>query len=184
MTRPRLRAAASALCAALLVAIPAGAWLFDRGLEESVAGMRALFRKRDLMGLYGRHVDPRLRDEIEKSAALIRKDGANGALIAKRLRFADRGELLRAEPRRIVEHFFIAMKDPPRRKGEPVRNAEYLKTAFSLTVLFAHFDEGMYLVKREIAGNRAKLYYQGNNLKMIAYFAYRDNRWYITRNGL
>lgn len=178
------RAAAAALCAVALVSAPARAWLFDRGLEDSVDAMRDLFRKRELMALYDRHVDPRLRAEIEASAALIQKDRANGALIARRLRFADRGKFLKAEPRRVVEHFFMAMKDPPRKKGGAVANAEYLKTAFSLTVLFAHFDEGMRLVRREISGNRAKLYYRGNNLKMIAYFAYRDKRWFITRNGL
>lgn len=175
---------AAALCMAALVSAPAGAWLFDRGLEETVSGMRTLFRKREFMGLYDRHVDPRLRAEVEASAALIKKDRANGAVIARRLRFADGGELYRADARKLVEHFFLAMKDPPRKKGETVRNAEYLKTAFSLAVLFAHFDDGMYLVKREITGSRARLFYQGNNLKMIAYFSYRDNRWYLTRKGL
>jgi len=178
------RAAAAALCAVALVAAPARAWLFDRGLEDTVDAMRDLFGKRELVALYDRYVDPRLRAEIEASAALIQKDRANGALIARRLRFADRGEFQKAEPRRVVEHFFMAMKDPPGKKGGAVNNAEYLKTAFSLTVLFAHFDDGMRLVRREIAGNRAKLYYRGNNLKMIAYFTYRDKRWLITRKGL
>jgi hypothetical protein len=178
------RTAAAALCAVALMPVPAAGWLFDRGLEETVTGMRALFRQREFMGLYDRHVDPRLRAEIEASAPLIKKDRANGALIAKRLRFAEVGEFYRADARKLVEHFFLAMKDPPRKKGGTVRNAEYLKMAFSLTVLFAHFDDGMYLVKREIEGSRARLFYRGNNLKMIAYFAYRDNRWYLTRKGL
>lgn len=178
------RIVAAVLCAAALMPAPAAGWLFDRGLEETVTGMRALFKKREFMGLYDRHVDPRLRAEIEASAALIKKDRANGALIARRLRFAEAGEFYRADARKLVEHFFLAMKDPPRKKGDTVRNAGYLTTAFSLAVLFAHFDDGMYLEKREIAGNRARLFYRGNSLKMIAYFTYRDSRWYLTRKGL
>jgi len=180
----QLRIAVGVLCAALAAADTAGAWLFDRGLEDTVNAMKGMLRKRDLLGLYDCCVDPRLRAELEESAAKIRADRATGPAVSRRLRFPDYGAFVKAPPRDVVAHFFMVMKDPPSKKGSTIRNAEYLKTGFMLSVLFAPLDEGMTLVKRDITGDRARLHYRGNNLKMVAYFAHRDNKWYLTRKGL
>ncbi len=180
----QLRIAAGALCAALAVADVASAWLFDRGLEDTIDDMRGMLKKRDLAELYDCCVDPRLRLEIEESAEKIKADRTTGPAVSRRLRFPDYGAFMKASPAEVVAHFFKVMKDPPPKKGATIRNAEYLKTGFMLSVLFAPLDEGMTLVKREINGERARLHYQGNGLKMVAYFTRRDNRWYLTRKGL
>ena len=171
------------LCGLIVSVTPASGWFFDRGLEERVVRMKGLFDKRELMFLYDGFVDNRLKGDLEKSAAGIKDDRKNGPLMAKRLHFNGYAEFLSADPRRVVERFFFTMTHPPKKKGRPVRNAEYLKLAFELTVLFACFDDGMNLVKRDISGNRAWLYYSGNNLKMIAHYIYRDRKWYLTRQG-
>ncbi len=163
--------------------VPASGWFFDRGLEDRVVRMKELFDRRELMSLYDGFVDDRLKINLEKSATVIKDDRRNGPLMARRLHFGGYGDFQKAEPRRVVERFFYAMTHPPEKKGRPVRNAEYLTLAFELTVLFACFDDGMKLVKRDISGNRARLYYSGNNLKMIAHYIYRDRKWYLTRQG-
>lgn len=159
-------------------------WLFDRGLERSIRNMKDLFDSRALYTLYIQYVDPVLRMEIEKAALAIQKDKKNGPEIARRLHFPDYNSFMNAHPRRIVAHFFVAMNNPPKKKAPLVHNAEYLKTAYTLTALFAPFDVGMEIVSREIDGDRAKLHFVGNNLKMIAYFVRRQEKWLLTRRGM
>ncbi len=163
---------------------PAEAWLFDRGLEHAFGDMKDLFERRELFVLYLRYVDPLFKIEIEKNAETIKKDRKNGPEIARRLHFPDYNSFIRAHPRRIVEHFFLAMNNPPKMKAPLVHNAEYLKTAYTLTALFAPFDRGMEIVSREIEGDRARLHFKGNNLKMVAYFAHRHGKWFLTRSGI
>lgn len=159
-------------------------WLFDRGLERSFGEMKDLFERRELYLLYLQYVDPVFRMEIEKTVLAIQKDRKNGPEIARRLHFPDYNSLINAHPRRIVEHFFLAMKNPPKKKAPLVHNAEYLKTAYTLAALFAPFDRGMEIVSREIDGDRARLHFAGNNLKMVAYFARRHGKWLLTRSGI
>ncbi len=163
---------------------PAESWLFDRGLEHAFREMKDLFERRELFVLYIRHVDPLFRIEIEKSAREIQKDRRNGPEIARRLHFPDYNSFINAHPRRIVEHFFLAMNNPPKKKAPLVHNAEYLKTAYTLTALFAPFDRGMEIVTREIDGDRAQLHLKGNNLKMVAFFSRRHGKWFLTRRGI
>jgi hypothetical protein len=162
----------------------AAGWLFDHGLENAIDEMKALFNKRELYILYLRHVDPLFRLEIEKTASAIQKDKKNGPEMARRLRFSDYQSFASANPRSIVEHFFIAMNHPPKKKAPLLRNAEYLKTAYTLSALFAPFDNGMKIIAKEIDGNRAQLQFHGNNLKMVAYFSRRNGKWFLTRSGI
>lgn len=174
-----------AVCAALLAGSNnAECWLFDRGLERAFEEMKDLFDKRELYTLYIRHVDPLFRMEIEKTALAIQKDRKNGPEIARRLHFPDYRSFAGAHPRRIVEHFFIAMNNPPKKKAPLLHNADYLKTAYTLSALLAPFDRNMELVAKEIDGDRAQLHFRGNNLKMVAYFAHRHGKWLLTRSGL
>ncbi len=159
-------------------------WFFDRGLERSFEEMKALFDRRELYSLYLNYVDPVFRMEIETTARAIQKDSKNGPEIARRLHFPNYNSFKKAHPRRIVEHFFLAMNNPPKKKAPLVHNAEYLKTVYTLASLFAPFDRGMVITKKEIDGAKARLIFQGNNMKMIAYFARRNEKWYLTRKGM
>lgn len=158
-------------------------WLFDRGLEKEVQAMKDLFKKGDLFRLYCEYVDPILRVEIENNVSRVASDKKNGPEIARRLRFPDYESLRKARPRDIVEHYFLAMKKPPKKKAQLVENIWYLKTAYILTMTLAPFDDGMQIVKRKINSERAQLFFEGNNMKVIAHFVRRNGKWYITNKG-
>ncbi len=163
---------------------PSSGWLFDRGLEERIGEMKALFRKRDLQVLYRLYVDESVRVEVARTVEEMRKDGNNAGRIAGRLKFKDRREFLQADASSVVDRFFYLMLHPPDKKPPAIENVHYLRLAFQLSLLFSHLDEGMAIVGKDISGPRAKVYYAGNSFRMAVPFVYKDNRWYLTREGL
>ncbi|MCX7679506.1 MAG: hypothetical protein N2316_09835 [Spirochaetes bacterium] len=158
-------------------------WIFDHGLETEIDEMKKLFRKRDLLTFYFRHVDPVSQMETEQLIMQMVKDEKNGPEIARRLHFPNYQSLKKALPKKIVEHFFLAMKNPPERKAPLIRNVEYLKIAYRLTMLFAPFDDGMKVVEKKIGREKAELVVRCERMKLVAYFVLRNGKWYITNNN-
>lgn len=173
------------LLSILIVAqYPSLPWLLDRGLEERLGEMKLLFRNRELFKLYTEYADIQLKMRIGKSIDRMREDRINAREISKRLRFKRYGDFLRSNHDEVVSKFFSLMIDPPKKKGRAIKNAEYLRLALLLSLMFAHFDKGMEMIDRHISGNVAKLTYSGNGFNMIAYYLFRNNRWYISDREL
>ena len=128
-------------------------------------------------------MDIQLKLKIGRAIDRMKKDRANGRLIAGRLRFKNYKEFYNADHGEIVKRFFSLMITSPKRK-KTVRNADYLKLALLLALLFAHLDYGMELINKDISGDTAKLYYFGNGFKMAASFIYRNDRWFLTEGSL
>jgi len=129
-------------------------------------------------------VNSTLRDEIAHSIREMKKDRREGREIARRLHFRNYRAYLNADADLIVDQFFYTMLNPPVRRQQPLSNVYYLKLAFFLSLLFAHCDSGMEVVKKDISGVSAKVYYVGNNLRLVVYFVYKNGMWYLTREGL
>ncbi|HON79105.1 MAG TPA: hypothetical protein PK544_11480 [Spirochaetota bacterium] len=174
----------AALIITAVLCSPSYGWFFDRGLEDRIHEMRSVFQRKDLSGLYRRYVNSTLRDEISNSIREMKKDRGEGREIARRLHFRSYSAYIDADANSIVDQFFYTMLHPPARRQRPLNNVYYLKLAFFLSLLFAHCDSGMDVVKKDISGVSAKVYYVGNNLRLVVYYVYKNGTWYLTREGL
>jgi hypothetical protein len=163
---------------------PSLPWFLDRGLERSLSEMQQLFRERELFKLYSEYADIQLKMKIGKSIDRMKQDKINAYEISKSLKFKRYRDFLSASHDVVIMKFFFLMLHPPKKKGKTIENAEYLRLALLLSLMFAHFDKGMEMVDRHISGNVAKLTYSGNGFTMIAYYVFRKNRWYISDRGL
>jgi hypothetical protein len=163
---------------------PLSPWFLDRGLEKSLSEMKLLFRNRELFKLYTEYADIQLKMRIGKSIDRMREDKISAYEISKRLGFKRYRGFLRSSHDEVVNKFFSLMINPPKKKGRTIKNAEYLRLALLLSLMFAHFDKGMEMIDRHISGNVAKLTYSGNGFNMIAYYLFRNNRWYISDREL
>ncbi len=159
-------------------------WFLDGGLEDQVAVMQAAFRRRDLTGLYRDYVDGKLKTEIAKLVDKMKKDRGNGPRISRRLKFRSYKEYSAAGHDEVISHFFDVMLRPPEKKQTPINNSSYLRLALVLSLLFAHYDRGMGIVRRDVSSSRARIYYKGNGFNMIAYFVKRSGRWHITNEAI
>lgn len=146
--------------------------------------MRTVFQRKDLSALYRKYVNSTLKNEISNSISEMKKDRREGREIARRLHFGSYRAYLDADAGTIVNKFFYTMLNPPVRRLRPLNNVYYLKLAFFLSLLFAHCDSGMEIIRKDISGASAKIYYVGNNLRLVVYFVYKNGTWYLTREGL
>jgi len=167
-----------------ILCFPSYGWFFDRGLEERIVEMRGVFQRRDLPALYRKYVNSTLRNEIANSIREMKKDRREGREIARRLHFSSYRSYLDADADTVVDKFFFAMLNPPGRRQSSLNNVYYLKLAFFLSLLFAHCDSGMEIVRKDISGVSAKVHYVGNNLQLVVYYVYKNGMWYLTREGL
>ncbi|HNV45727.1 MAG TPA: hypothetical protein PLE73_05200 [Spirochaetota bacterium] len=172
--------------ALLLVALCAGdarAWLFDAGLEARIGEIRARFRERRLMELYVCCVDPRYKLRIEKVVQRMKDDRRTGHAIARRLGFANHAELAAARDAAVVERLFALIVHPP---AERVRidNPDYQRLGLLLSLLFSCFETGMDITGRDVYRDRARVFFSGGRLKMVAYFVFLDGAWYVTEKSL
>ena len=163
---------------------PSFPWFLDRGLEDRVNEMRVLFWNKKLFKLYSDYVDIQLKMRIGKSIETMRNDRKNVYRISKRLDFKGYKDFLKASHNEIVSRFFYQMLNPPKKKRRTIKNAAYLRLALLLSLMFAHFDDGMKIVDKEISGNFAKLRYSGNGFNMVTYFIFKNNMWYISDKDL
>ncbi len=163
---------------------PSLPWFLDRGLERSLSDMQRLFRERELFKLYSEYADIELKMRIGKSIDRMKQDKKNVYEISKSLKFKRYRDFLSASHDVVVMKFFYLMLHPPKKRGGKIENAEYLRLALLLSLMFAHFDKGMEMVDRNISGNVATLTYSGNGFTMMAYYVFRKNRWYISDRRL
>ncbi|GEM_PF-704219 len=164
----------------IFFSLPLYAWFMDKGLEEHLEEMRALFRKRELFRIYTGYVDTQLKARIGKAIDRMKADRAHSTLISHKLGFGRHKDFLSASHDTIVRRYFTLMLNPPGRKGRSINNADYLRLALLLSLLFAHLDTGMEIVEKNISGTSAKITYSGNGLRMVTYYVYRNKRWCIS----
>jgi hypothetical protein len=164
----------------IFVSLPLYAWFMDKGLEGHLEEMKALFRKRELFRIYTGYVDSRLKVRIGKAIDRMKADRAHSTLIAHKLGFGRHQDFLSASHDDIVRRYFMLMVNPPGRKGRSINNADYLRLALLLSLLFAHLDTGMKIIEKNISGTSARIIYSGNGLRIVTYYVYRNKRWCIS----